>query len=377
MTLRLEDFDIDPVRGFVPGRDPLTALPPYFAAWDRTAAELPLLTMTGRTKATLAALPVLDASRLEGIDQQRRALLLLAGFANTWMASGGEAMIPRGIAVPLVAVARALDMMPITTHATVVLGNWRRIDPDKPLSVENVDTLLSFRGSIDEKWFFLSTVGVELAGAPALQHLVAAVDAAEAGEDDRLAQSLEAIAASVGDVTTAFMRVRDCCDPHIFYNHVRPFLAGWPAPGVTYEGTDLGPVQFNGGSAAQSSLLQSIDAALGIRHDHGLTKEFLSAMRDYMPPRHRAFIEAVAARSRVRAVVSAPTASTRLVSAYDAAVAGMDGLRRKHIGLVSEYITKQMPPSAVAVGTGGTSFDDFLRQSRIETVEAKIGSRHG
>jgi indoleamine 2,3-dioxygenase len=372
--LRLEDYDIDPVRGFVPGRDPLTSLPHPFEPWDQIAARLPLLTMTGRTRATLAALPVLDANRLSSMDQRRRALLLLAGFANTWIASGGETTIPPGIAVPLVAVARALDMKPITAHANIVLGNWRRIDPEQPLSVENVDTLLSFRGSIDEKWFFLSTLGVELAGAPVLQHLVTAVAAAEASDPDGLATALETVAAIVDNITTAFLRVRDCCDPHIFYTHVRPYLAGWPAPGVTYAGTDLGPVQFNGGSAAQSSLLQSIDAALSIRHEHGLTKGFLTSMRAYMPPRHRAFIEALAARTRIRAMVSAPGAPARLVTAYDRAVAAMDRLRRKHIGLVSEYITKQMPPSAAAVGTGGTSFDDFLRQSRIETVEAKLGS---
>lgn len=172
-----------------------------------------------------------------------------------------------------------------------------------------------------------------------------------------------------------FCACASSCDPFIFYKHVRPFLAGWPAPGVIYDGTGIGPVQYSGGSAAQSSLLQSIDAALGIRHDHGLTKEFLTSMRDYMPPRHRAFIEVMAERSRVRAVVTSASAPPDLRTAYDAAVASMDGLRRKHIGLVSEYITKQMPPLAVAVGTGGTSFDDFLRQSRIETFQSKLGDR--
>jgi indoleamine 2,3-dioxygenase len=378
-TIRLEDFDVDHVRGFVPARDPLLSLPPYFNAWDDVAAQLPLLTMTGRTRQVLQSLPVLDASRLEDIHQQRRALLLLAGFANTWMAAHRlaneeTAVIPRGVAIPLIAVSRALGMMPISTHATVVLGNWRRIDPAAPLSMDNVDTLLSFRGSIDEKWFFLSTVGVELAGAPVLQHLIDAVAAAEASDHTRLAAALVETSAIIGEITTAFMRVRESCDPYIFYNHVRPYLAGWPAPGVTYEGTGIGPVQYNGGSAAQSSLLQAIDAALGIRHDHGLTKTFLMSMRDYMPPRHRAFIETIGARSRVRARVTDTHAPATLCQAYDAAVTAMDELRRKHIGLVSHYITKQMPKDASAVGTGGTDFDDFLRQSRIETVGAKLGT---
>jgi indoleamine 2,3-dioxygenase len=375
LSLCLEDYDIDPVRGFLPTRDPLTSLPAPYDAWDCLAAKLPLLTMTGRTKISLQALPVLDADGLSGIDQHRRALLLLAGFANTWMVAGDTAAIPRGISVPLIQVSRALGMMPISTHATIVLGNWRRIDPSAPLSVENIDTLLSFRGSIDEKWFFLATVGVELAGAPVLTHLVDAVGASRRSEYNHLAQVLRKVAALIDGITEAFLRVRQSCDPYIFYNHVRPYLAGWPAPGVIYEGTGIGPVQYNGGSAAQSSLLQAIDAALGIRHDHGLTKDFLLSMRDYMPPQHRAFIEDIGARSCVRSCVMEAAAPAVLRDAYDAAVTAMDGLRRKHIGLVSEYISKQMPASASAVGTGGTSFDDFLRQARVETVEAQLGSR--
>jgi indoleamine 2,3-dioxygenase len=370
--LQLADYDIDAARGFLPNPDPLDALPPAYAAWDQRAAQLPLLIMAGRVRAELANMPLLDASGLIDIRERRRALLVLTGFANTWVAAGGGLSIPRSIAVPLVAVARALDQPPITAHATIVLGNWRRIDPTQPLSLENVDTLLTFRGSIDEKWFFLATLGVELTGAPVLADLVAAVAAADAGAQEMLAKALERITGRLELMTGAFMRVRESCDPYIFYQHVRPYLAGWPAPGVTYEGTDLGPVQFNGGSAAQSSLLQAIDAALGIRHEHALTRDFLLSMRRYMPPRHRAFIEAVSERSRVREVAATAGALPRLAKAYDAAVAAMDSLRRKHIGLVSEYITKQMPPNALAVGTGGTSFDDFLRQARVETVNAKL-----
>jgi indoleamine 2,3-dioxygenase len=301
--------------------------------------------------------------------------LLLAGFANAWMAVGGSNTIPRGIAMPLIDVARTLGVAPITTHGTIVLGNWRRIDPNTPLSLDNVDTLLSFRGSIDEKWFFLATAGVELVGAPVLARLVAAVDAAEVRDEARLTRELTAIAGIIEQITVAFMRVRESCDPFIFYKHVRPFLAGWPAPGVVYEGTGIGPIQYSGASAAQSALLQAVDAALGIGHQHDLTKPFLTSMRDYMPPRHRAFLEVIGERSQVRAVVTATDAPQALRQAYDAAVATMDGLRRKHIGLVSEYITKQMPPNATAVGTGGTSFDDFLRQARIETVTSKVGGQ--
>ena len=372
--MRLADYDIDEVRGFVPGRDPLQALPPPFDAWDRIAEQLHLLTMTSRTHAVLAAMPELDASGLTGIEQQRRAFLLLTAFANTWLVGPNATLtIPRCISVPLIKLAKALGRKPITHHGTIVLSNWRRLDLAKPLSLDNIDTLVSFRGSIDEKWFFLSTVGAELAGAPALPKLVHAVDAAAKRDHAGLRAVLSEVADITAETTVAFMRVRESCDPYIFYTHVRPYLASWPAPGVVYEATGVGPVVYSGGSAAQSALLQAIDAALGITHEHALTRDFLMSMRDYMPPKHRAFIEDLAAHSRVRAVVLEPQAPADLRAAYDACIGAMDELRRKHFGLVSEYITKQMPPNAEAVGTGGTSFNDFLRQSRLETARAKVG----
>ncbi len=372
--MKLADYDIDDIRGFVPGRDPLLALPQPYDAWDRLAELLPVLTMRHRVHRAIAGLPLLDAAGLKTGDQQRRGFLLLTALANTWLVGdNATTTIPSSISVPLLALARALGRKPITQHGTIVLENWRRLDTSKPLAMDNVDTLVSFRGSIDEKWFFLSTLGAELAGAPALPLLLAALDAAERQDHARLADALNAIAVIVGATTAAFMSVRESCDPYIFYNHVRPYLASWPQPGVTYDGTGIGPVIYNGGSAAQSSLLQAIDAALGIAHAHHLTHGFLSSMRDYMPPRHRAFIEDVEMRTRVRAVVRDRSAPQSVRLAYDACISAMDELRRKHMGLVSEYISKQMPPSASPIGTGGTSFDDFLRQSRVETVTSKVG----
>ncbi len=370
--MKLADYDIDAVRGFVPGRDPLLALPAPYDAWDHVAAHLPVLTMRHRTHAALAAMPVLDAGGLVDIEQQRRGFLLLTAFANTWLVGTcATTTIPACISVPLIALSRTLGRMPITHHATIVLDNWRRLDTAKPLAMDNIDTLVSFRGSIDEKWFFLSTVGAELAGAPVLPRLLDAMDAAEQGDHGRLADTLHATARLIGATTTAFLSVRESCDPYIFYTHVRPYLASWPQPGVTYEGTGVGPVVYNGGSAAQSALLQSIDAALGITHAHDLTRGFLMSMRDYMPPRHRAFIEDVSRRSAIRTTVRGAN-EANLLDAYNACIVAMDELRRKHMGLVAEYISRQMPPSASAIGTGGTSFDDFLRQTRIETVTSRI-----
>jgi indoleamine 2,3-dioxygenase len=134
----------------------------------------------------------------------------------------------------------------------------------------------------------------------------------------------------------------------------------------------LPPQVWAGGSAAQSSLLQSIDAGLGIRHEHAQTRDFLEAMLQYMPPKHRAFVVALRGRSTIRE--RALQGSIALREAYNACIAAADEFRRKHIGLTSQYIVKQASTHVGpgTTGTGGTDFVEFLRESRIETARSQL-----
>ena len=50
---------------------------------------------------------------------------------------------------------------------------------------------------------------------------------------------------------------------------------------------------FRGETGAQSSIVPSLDAALGILHKDDPLRTYLVETRDYMPPKHRAFIEAI------------------------------------------------------------------------------------
>ncbi len=120
-----------------------------------------------------------------------------------------------------------------------------------------------------------------------------------------------------------------------------------------------------GGSAGQSSLIQALDALLGVVH----SSPFLQQMRAYMPVAHRRFITDLEAASQVRARAAAGSAGLR--AAYDAALDQVEMFRRRHMALAHDYITK---PSgqASAIGTGGTSLTDFLRATRMATAEAKL-----
>jgi len=95
-------------------------------------------------------------------------------------------------------------------------------------------------------------------------------------------------------------------------------------------------------------------------------------MLQYMPPKHRAFVAQLRARSQLRDRARRGSPSLREI--YNACIAATDELRRKHIGITSEYILKQ---ASVVVGpgttgTGGTDLVEFLRESRIETARSEL-----
>lgn len=359
----LAAYDVDPATGFLPATDPVDRLPPGFSAWDDLARDLGPLIRTRALRGAITDLPLLDPAGLTGTAERERAFLLLTVFANGWVWGGAEPdlFLPAVLARPLDRLARLHDRPPIVHYASMALRNWRRIDAGRPIETDNLTVQVYFLGGVDEDWFTVASLGVELAGAP----LLASAHRAATAEGKDLRDLLESIAAGMTAVLAALERMRCWCDPHVFYNRVRPYLAGWPAPGVVYDGVSATPRVLAGGSAGQSSLIQSLDALLGIVHH----SPFLQQMRAYMPVPHRRFVTDLAAVSQVRARAAAGSPALR--AAYDAAVDQVEMFRRRHMALAHDYITRPSGQNA-AIGTGGTSLTDFLRATRMATAEARL-----
>lgn len=373
--INLTDYDVDPITGFLPNPDPLRQLPAPFAAWDEMGADLPALLLTGQARARLAALPLTDTTQLQDGPQLERAMLLLSTCANVYVWGEPEPAqrLPRALAVPLWQVTERLGRKPIISHASNALQNWRRLNPHTGMTLDNLGMLQPFLGSSDEAWFVLVTVAVEACGAAALPHLVRAQTATAAGDVPILCDALNQIANAIHTMCAALNRMYEKCDPHIFFTRIRPFLASWPAPGVVYEGVSETPMVFAGGSAGQSSLVQALDAALSVRHTDPRSSPFLLEMRGYMPPPHRKFVEALEAGPDVRAFVQAHTPSTpALAEAYNTCISLLTQFRKQHMEIAVRYITKQMPGTEEAKGTGGTSLAQFLGATRQETRAQRI-----
>jgi len=173
-------------------------------------------------------------------------------------------------------------------------------------------------------------------------------------------------------------RMPERCDPYIYFSRVRPFIHGWkdhPAlpSGVVYEGVaELpGAQRLRGETGAQSTIVPVLDALLGVAHAPDPLREYLDEMRDYMPPRHRAFLEHVeSGGGSVRSAVRELRAQRpELAETYDACLRWLEAFRTLHLDYAARYIHAQAGGGANPsdVGTGGTPFMKYLAKHRDET----------
>jgi indoleamine 2,3-dioxygenase len=318
----------------------------------------------------------------------------------------------------------------VATYAAVCLWNFKPLFIDEDVdNLENLATLTTFTGSLDESWFYLISVAIEARGGPIISIMLTAIAAARVNDAATVTLCLRSFAERLDDLGSLLQRMHESCDPQVFYHRIRPFLAGSKnmaeaglPNGVIYEdstGIDIYR-QYSGGSNAQSSLIQFFDIVLGIEHmptgekrdpasESELegtapkpTHNFINEMRKYMPGPHRRFLEDVNLCANIREFVESHTKNRELCVAYDACLAMLRAFRDKHINIVSRYIivksresrshSRSRSPEALRQrqniatssresqkagkknlkGTGGTALMPFLKQARDETGEPAI-----
>ncbi|KAL8942881.1 MAG: hypothetical protein Q9216_001424 [Gyalolechia sp. 2 TL-2023] len=437
---KLEDYGISPQHGFLPTELPLQVLPdPYYNRWEAIVANLQALLLSKRLKGVVHQLPVLSTSRLQQPAEWRRAYVLLSFIthAHIWGGDKPEERVPPSLSVPFLKICAKLELPPVATYSAVCLWNFKPIFPDEPIdSLDNLSTLATYTGSLDESWFYLVSVAIEARGGPTIPLMLNAFAAARINDTRSVTQSLQIFAERLDELGALLQKMYENCDPHVFYHRIRPFLAGGKnmaeaglPNGVLFDdGTGQQPFrQLGGGSNAQSSLIQFFDIALGIEHRPTGEKprypasssesdvegqappsrhNFIHEMRSYMPGSHRRFLEHVSNVANIRDFVENHRSDRGLSIAFDACLAMLRSLRDKHIQLVSRYIIVKSresrstsrslsprsapqpvkhniasatssapsakPGSKKLRGTGGTALIPFLKQARDETGEPAI-----
>lgn len=380
MSSSTSELTLDAQRGFLPSHDPLTRLPQPFDAWEHVASGLPKLLASDHIRRTIEDLPPFPVDQIADARERERAMTLLSylGHAYVWRGGKPAEILPHQIAVPWHAVAESLGRPPVLSYSSYSLHNYFRFDANREIECGNIALIQNFLGGLDEEWFILVHVEIERKAGPALAALHACLDAAGARDAEQLEQHLATVHASIEAIYATLKRMMEWCDPYIYYHRVRPYIHGWKnhpdlPQGLIYEGVDAydgQPQQFRGETGAQSAIIPSLDAMLGIGHKEDFLKAYLIEMRTYMPPDHRRFIESIEGRGSVRGFVESAQ-NAQLTEVYNACVEGVERFRTLHLEYAAAYIFKQAQTDAKnphAVGTGGTPFMPYLTKHRDETA---------
>jgi indoleamine 2,3-dioxygenase len=389
--ISLSDFEVSPEQGFLP-QDPLERLPDC-PTLNHLGHELPKL-LSARTvrrfidehRPLLPSVP-----RTWGEQEYRAAMRILsfAGHAYVWeIPDQPAATLPPQLGIPWHEVAQRLGRPPVLSYASYALDNWRRFDGTKPIQLDNIVLLQNFLGGQDEEWFVVVHVQIERQAGPGLAGLLRAMKGAADNKEGEVRLGLQSLAMSQTAMRDTLMRMTERCDPYVYYTRVRPYIHGWKnspslSNGLLYQGVAAyagQPQQFRGETGAQSSIVPCLDAGLGIVHAPDPLTVYLQEMRDYMPSRHRSFLQALEHASDdlnrpllCGYVRDRKFRSPELWTAYCTCVELLAQFREIHIGYADSYIHRQHQSHATnptAVGTGGTPFMTYLQKHLDETKQA-------
>ncbi|KAK7494428.1 hypothetical protein BaRGS_00014320 [Batillaria attramentaria] len=386
MSLRLDEFHVSETFGFVL-ENPLAALPDYFEPWNQLAREMPELVAQDKMRQEVDKMPLLEWTNLSGHREKRLAhfqlTIIASGYVWQHGDSGASKSIPACVAVPLYHVSEELGLQPILGHPGLALANWARINPNGPVSLENLRCLYHLPGGKESEWFFIVTTMIELTFAQCIKSILSGVHGTQSGDEGVVLASLQHITDTVKQMKVVLSHMHDKLSADTFFNIIRPYLGGWggennPLPhGLVYEGVSDQPIQAIGGSAAQSTTLQALDALLGVEHADVEKKNFLLKMRSYMPPDHCRFVEAIENQPKKLRDFVFSSKNKELQTVYNACVSAIVDFRSYHIQIVTKYIVQASAKAKQAEGkrfesldkkgTGGTSIMPFLKTLRDDT----------
>ena len=389
---KLQDYGIRAEYGFLPPVLPSEVLSDlYFSPWEAVMPNLPRLIERKQIRGIVDEMPILSTSKLLTESEWQRAYTVLCFIAHgyIWGDSPASERLPSSISIPLLEICAHLGTLPIITYAALCLWNFRPLQGECLDNPDNLVALHTFTGTVDESWFHIMSVAVEARGAPLVPILLKAIESVRRRDAIALTEDLNKAASTLSELGPLLQRIHEHLSPKVFYNDVRPFIAGSRnlPRGLFYDdgSGNKEHYKYGGGSAAQSSLFQFCDIVLGIHHGHNgdEAKEFVKDIRNYMPGSHRKFLEDVSLVANIRSFQKEHEVDPALAAAYTRCLEMLREFRDKHIGIVSRYIVIPSkaaarkaaenivggngPEDADISGTAGMQLIPFLKQMRDDT----------
>ncbi len=375
--LKLSDFDVSYVKGFLPIEDPLVALPHGWEFLDQFGNNLPELIESGKILTEAKLLPIPPDEYFRGLNKRELQLAWVrySHIQSAYVHSQkvGPFSICINIAKPVVAISKILRVRPILPYFAYTLNNWKRKNSGGPIKVDNLELIQTFMRDSDQAWFNLIHVDIEYEAGLGVRNLWEAQLSVEMGHVVALEQALLNVIESIKNMITVMKRMPEGTSPETYYK-IRTWIMFFE--NVIYEGVDEfdgKPQTFPGQTGAQTSIFQSLEAGLQMpKLEENRLAFHLMDMRNHMPEDHRRFIEYLEANSRVRdfTISSAP----HLIGQYDECVDQELTFLAIHLGYAFYYIHKQTDNPK---GTGKTDFMDYLAgriKERWERAFIKPGS---
>ncbi len=339
--------------GFLP-KSPLMTLGGKYRIWEQIATNLPTTNKNKSTRKFIDEMPLLEVSDLS-LEQCQLAYTTLTLMTHSYLwclgSQNRSSTIPKQLAVPLVAVSNRLGIAPILTHAAVDLYNWKLINENESPHLDNLQSLYTMTGTIDESWFYLIMTAIEAIGGQILINIVKYVNK-EITIDELLTTCLGCIL----KIIMVIKRLKEKCAPEIFFHVLRIYLNGWEN-GIIYEGVSEKPLSYVGGSAAQSTLIPVLDALFDIKHKNN----FFTKMHKYMPEKHVKFLDYVKNNVNLEKDIK----NQKSKELYDLCITELVNFRKAHLTIAHQYVFHFTGDDAK--GTGGTNAKNDLTESIQET----------
>lgn len=308
-----------------------------------------------------------------------------------------------------------LGIKMVLTHASLDLYNWRflkdfdinQIDDDNIFDyLENIhcfsdeseyfdsDKNITYSRKNSEQGFYLPMTLVELAGGSILYSLFNAHKLMKESNNNELIQILDDLYTRIKLITKFTIMTNQTCSPELFFNELRIYLGGFDKTELFPEGLLIDqfeteqPIRFNGGSAAQSSIIQVFDVFLSVEHSARMTA-FYQRTRDYMPFRHRQLIQDMENKNipKIRDYILRDkniylVDRMSLIDKYNKCIQELVKFRAAHSQLIRNFIfrfiygTNSEHATQGEQGTSGTNPQNVIDDTKIATENCKISIDH-
>ncbi len=351
--------------GFLPELDPACHFDPTsdYHLLDQIGQELPQRLQESTFRQTISEIRF-PHWKLSPDNSQYLSLLHLyyvrMGFiASAYINQTGQPAVhslPENIARPLADACNHLRRPPILSYDGYALYNWRRLNPDMPIALGNIDTIQNFVKLYDEHWFILVHVDIEALAARQFSQVLQFPGWIQEHNTDALENGLAIIRDTLQQQTNVLKRIPEHMDPNLYFKTFRPYIRF--IENIRFEGTDLPEQSQRGETGAQSSIMPALVSFMKIPHKQTMLTEHLHDMRRYMPDTHRQFISWIETSvDDFRDLVSA--------DAFNGVLRAMAEFRQVHYGWADQYIHQHTSDPR---GTGGTPYMQWLKLLIDETL---------